>query len=79
MFEFLFNIQENTSYSFIFYCYLICTSILLILIILDICLSIEIVQGFWIIFFPFIPLLIWAYIMKEKELILKLDTNKKIE
>ena len=65
MFEIFYKPQENISYDFILLSYLLCTSLFLMLLLLDLGLKVEAVKGFWIIFAPFVPCLLWAYYMRQ--------------
>ncbi len=66
MLRFLYVPQAETNYAFILYSYLVATAIFLVLIGLDIYAKVEAVKGYWIVFAPFCPCLIWAYVMRSR-------------
>lgn len=66
MLKWLTTPQAHLHYPFILYMYLGASVICAILATLDLVLQIETAKGFWIIFAPFLPCLIWAFFMNRK-------------
>lgn len=66
MLEFLYRTQDNISYSFILISYAICSAICILLIGLEYGARLEAVQGYWVVFSPFLPCLLWAAAMKSQ-------------
>jgi hypothetical protein len=75
MLELLYKPQNDISYSFILYCYLICSALCLVLLGFEYTSYSSAVHGYWIVFAPFLPCVVWAFLMKRQS-----DANKvKIE
>jgi Na+/proline symporter len=65
MLEFLYQPIPDISYDFVVGVYLFASIIGLILFGLERAFSLDQLKGFWIIFFPFIPCLLWALAMRQ--------------
>jgi hypothetical protein len=79
VFEFLYTPNKDISYAFILYAYLAATVTFAVLLVLDLVAHIEAVKGYYIIFTPFIPCLVWAVFMKnlaDKRERASIDTKK---
>lgn len=66
MLELLYQPQPSVSYSFILISYAICCSICVALLVMEFALHIDAIKGFWIVFAPFVPCVVWAFAMKRK-------------
>lgn len=64
MLEFLYKPQHGISYDFIFYSYSLSAVICLLLFALEY-FEVEAVKGYWIVFAPFYPCWLWAYLMRS--------------
>lgn len=65
MLEFLYKPQDDIQYDFILYAYILATILGVVMAVLDIAFDVEIVHGFWIIFAPFLPAVLWALVMRS--------------
>ncbi len=78
--DFITTPHKDINYNFIFYSYFVLGLVCLALYGIDKTANIEQLKGYYIIFTPFPPLLIWAYWMKSKATEMKAavaDTDKK--
>ena len=66
MLEFLYRPQESISYSFILGSYLLCSALCLLLLALEYGAQLDSVKGFWVVFAPFLPCVLWAAAMKRQ-------------
>jgi hypothetical protein len=64
MFEFLYKAQEGINYDFIYYAYSFSVLICIILLVLE-SFKIDAVQGYWIVFAPFLPCWFWAFSIRN--------------
>ena len=72
MFEFLYKPQVGISYDFIYYSYSVSAAICLLLFVLEY-LEVEAMKGYWIVFAPFYPCWVWAYLMRASSKKLELE------
>eukprot|EP01041_Mallomonas_annulata_P008143 gene8143-16736_t len=66
MLEFLYKPVPDISYDFVAAVYFVASIICGVLLALEIGFAIDQVKGFWIVFCPFIPSLLWALYMRHQ-------------
>lgn len=66
MLEFLYTPQEDINYNFIASLYAVGTLLAIIFAVLDVIYELEEIKGFWIIFCPFAPALLWSIVMRHR-------------
>lgn len=67
MLDILWKPQPDINYNFIASAFAIAFVIGIVLYILDIVYTMEAVHGYWIVFVPYAPCLLWAGYMKMRE------------
>ena len=77
MLEFLWKPQTDINYNFIAISFAIAFVIGLVLYVLDIIYAIEAVHGYWIVFVPYAPCLLWVGFMKMQEKKVSTETKEK--
>ena len=66
--DFLLKPQEGISYGFVLSVYLAASLGCCVLYILEKLFHLEQIKGFWIVLFPFLPCLVWAFFIRQKYL-----------
>ena len=76
MLEFVYRPQESISYTFILISYVICSVLCLLLLGLEYGVHVDSVKGYWVVFAPFLPCVVWAAAMKSQADKVKNDKPK---
>jgi hypothetical protein len=69
-------LSETINYTFVFYIYLISSSICIILLVLEKFFLLGFLKGAWIVFAPFIPCSVFAFFKRSKELSIAIRIKK---